>query len=372
MTAQSRIPLDPGRGYTIRGGSFEGRILTIGSGDIVDSISGGAIFRDCEIRVLSATRQSLNFDATFIDCDIRLSKPLSNRQMARPKFVSCRFTGQFSGCEFGPKFGDSAGRVENCDFSGARLAVTEFFDCGIESVRWPDWPHIHILYGEDLSWTKELSDESLPRKLLSLIRLPRNESVTPRSVLSIHLPSEDYDVESVWALVQDIPQVWFPTKCQKARAAPEQVEQALAANRKALAQLARTHERTTLLGNLHRSWLKSARRVSESDVELVFDCSHLRQRVSTAPERIHVLLHSGSARHRLETTTHEINGELDRFMLMGVVEEGKDVVLKPHRKERGQVVLSFESYSPFDEQHQLIAQDVLLNAVREYYGQTAS
>lgn len=371
MKAHTRIPLDPGRGYEIRGGSFERRVLTIGSGDTVDSISGGATFRDCEIRVLSATRQSLNFDATFIDCDIRFSKPLSNRQLTRPRFINCRFTGQFSGCEFGPKFQDSLGRVENCDFTGARLAVTEFFDCGSASLRWPDWPHIYLLYGEDLSWTKELSDEALPRKLISLLRLPRHESVTPRSILAIHLPSEDCDVESVWALVQDIPEVWFPSKSQRTRADPGLVEQALAANRKALALATRSRERTTLLGNLHRSWLKSARRVSEGDVELVFDCSHLKQRVPSAPERIHVRLHSGAAHHRLESTTHEINGELDRFMVMGVGEEGNDVVLKPHRKERGQVVLSFESYSVLDEQHQLISEEVLLNAVSQYYGQNA-
>ncbi len=76
MKTSARIPLDPGRGYEIRGGSFEGRILTIGAGDVVDSISDGAVFRNCELRVLSATRQSLDFHATFIDCDRNVSMTL--------------------------------------------------------------------------------------------------------------------------------------------------------------------------------------------------------------------------------------------------------------------------------------------------------
>lgn len=368
---KTRTLLDPGRGYEIRGGSFEGRVLTIGAGDIVDSISGGAVFRDCELRVLPAKRQSLDFHATFIDCDIRVSKPLHNRQMAHTSFINCRFSGQFSGCEFGPKFPDSPGRLENCDFSGTRLAVTEFFNCAIESLRLPDWPHIHLLYEEDLSWTTLLSDESLPSELLSLIRLPRHKSVTPRSIQSIYLP-DDFDVELVWALIQDMPQIWFPSKNQRVRATPEQVDQALAANRKVLAKFIRTRERTLLLGNLHRSWLKSARRVSDNDIDLVFDCSFLGQRVGSAPKQIRVRLRHASARHRIENTILEINGELDRFMLMGVVEEGNDVVLKPHRKERGQVVLSFESYTLFDDQDQLLSQEGFLNLVSQYYGRIAS
>lgn len=372
MTTRSRTLLDSGRGYEIRGGSFENCIVTIGSGDTVDSISGEAVFRDCELRILSATRQSMNFHATFIDCDIRASKPLTNKRMEATSFINCRFSGQFSGCKFGPKFRDSLGSLENCDFSDARLGVTEFFDCDIESQRWPDWPNIYLLYGEDLEWTMQLPDESLPQKLLSLIRLPRHERVTPRSILSIHLPSEGLDEEMTWALIQDFPQIWFPSKSKKVRATPEQVGQAISANRAALARLTRTRERTVLLGNLHRSWLKSVRRVSDEDVELVLDCSFLRQRVPGAPERVRIRLHSGSTRHRLESDVVDLNGELDRFMLMGVSEEGNEVVLKPHRKERGQVLLSFESYSVFDDQNKPMQQAEILNMVSQYHGRSAS
>jgi hypothetical protein len=371
MKPGARTPLEPGRGYEIRGGSYEGRILTIGSGDIVDSIIGGATFRDCELRILSATRQSLNFDATFIDCDVRTSKPLTHKQMARTSFIRCRFSGHLSGCEFGPKFRDSPGRVERCDFSGARLLVSEFFDCDFESLSWPDWPHIHLLYGEDLSWTEQLPDDSLPQELLGLIRLPRHESVTPRSVLSAYLPAKGLDIEKVWAMIQDLPQVWFPSKSEKTRATPLQVEQALGENRKALARTKRTRERTVLLGNLHRSWLKSVRRVSDDAVDLLFDCSFLRERVPHAPERVRVRLHQGLAHHRLEGQVLELDGDLDRFMLMGVAEEEEHVVLKPHRKERGQVVLSFESLKLFDDQGDPIPQDTFLKAVAQYYGQNA-
>ena len=173
-------------------------------------------------------------------------------------------------------------------------------------------------------------------------------------------------------MIQDLPQVWFPSKSEKTRATPLQVEQTLGENRKALARTERSRERTILLGNLHRSWLKSVRRVSDDAVELLFDCSFLRQRVPHAPERVRVRLHQGLAHHRLEGQVLELDGDLDRFMLMGVAEEEEGhVVLKPHRKERGQVVLSFKSLKLIDDQGDPIPEDVFLKAVAQYYGQNA-
>lgn len=367
MSQRKRVPLEPGRGYEIRGGTFENRIVTIGAGDVVDIITDGAVFRDCELKVQSATRQSLDFLATFVDCEIRTSKPLRNRQMERPTFVGCTFTGQYFGCEFGPKFLGSVGRVDGCDFSGARLSLTEIFDCELESMRLPDWPHIYLLYGEDLGWTTQLPDGSLPHRLLSLIRLPRHESVTPRSILSVHLPSFDCDPEALWPLIQDIPQIWFPSKLARPRAVVAPVEKALADSQESLAKRQRTFERTAIFGNLHRAWLKSATRTSNTDLDLLFDCSFLREKVPEAPEEIRIRLHQGSAVRRLESTLTVVEGELDRFMLMGVGEEGGDVILKPHRKERGQVILSFDSLSVLGEQGQPEAQELFLKVVNRYY-----
>ena len=107
--------------------------------------------------------------------------------------------------------------------------------------------------------------------------------------------------------------------------------------------------------------------MSDGDVEPACDCPFLRERVPGAPELVHIRLHRGSAHHRFENSIREIDGELDRFMLMGVGEEDDKVVLKPHRKERGQVILSFETYSVHDEENKAVTEEVILNAVRQYY-----
>ena len=245
---------------------------------------------------------------------------------------------------------DSLGRIENCDFSNARLSLSEIFGAELETLKLPEWPHVYLLYGKDLEWTLRLSDDALPGRLLSLMRLPRGGRVTPRSILSVHLPSDDYDPDVIWPLIQDIPEIWFPSKATKAKAIAADISKAISANSEALAQRKRTLERTTLFGNLHRSWLKSVKRLSDAEVVLVFDCSFLQQRVPDAPGEILVRLHRGSARLRLDGAAIDLDGDLDRFMLMGVGEEGDEVVLKPHRKERGQILLTFESLILVDDQ----------------------
>jgi hypothetical protein len=53
-------------------------------------------------------------------------------------------------------------------------------------------------------------------------------------------------------------------------------------------------------------------------------------------------------------------------MLMGVAMEGDDVVLKAHRKERGQVVLSFDTCSLLSEDGSALSFDDLATVVDDY------
>ncbi|WP_431257833.1 hypothetical protein ACQ86G_25045 [Roseateles chitinivorans] len=355
-------------GYEIRGGRFEGRSLVVGGGEVFDRIDGGAEFQDCELKIVPTPRQRMNFEAQFSDCDVRATKPLSDGRFDDTRFERCRFKGQYKGCEFGPKFSGSKGSVRDCDFSEARLILSQFFDCSIDSQTWPDWPHIHLIFSEDLSWTEKLQDGDLPHVLSILLRLPRSTEVTQRSVVSIHLPSIGVDPEAAWPLLQDIPEIWFPSKANKPRQTAGLVTEAMTVARANAERREVSVRRLAIFHALHRAWIRSVHRLSFDLIELVVDCSFLKDRVSDAPGVLRVRLLEGTVHLRSSDDVREVDGALDRFMVMGAAEEDNLVVLKPHRKERGQILLSFRSSALVDEQGHPMEETAFLDVVRRYYG----
>ena len=366
MKTTQRDHLPWGRGYEIRGGEFSSKVLTIGMGDVVDSIHGGAVFQNCELRIAKTTRQSMNFQATFIDTEVRPKHALRNKQMGDTVFIDCSFFGQYVGCEFGSKFQDDVGRIDNCDFSASKLHLTAFYGCALNQLHLPAWPHIFLVSDSAARWQEQCESIQLPPRLASLAKLPRSDRVSQQSVLAVHLPDFAVDQEKLWPLIQDISHVWFPGKSQKARADASAVAAAAGTNSEASADLERSRERSRVFHLLHRAWLKGAVRSTPSVVDLIFDTSFLRQRVPDAPEEVRVRLHDGNAYHRNGTELSELGLSIDRFMVMGVAAEGDDIVLKPHRKERGQVKLVFSSYSVMSGTDAPVGCDELLTFVERY------
>jgi hypothetical protein len=107
-------------------------------------------------------------------------------------------------------------------------------------------------------------------------------------------------------------------------------------------------------------------------IEIRFDCSFLQKRVLEAPSEVRVLLNKGAIVLRTESGTHAVSGEVEKFMVMGASLEGTEVVLKPHRKERGQIRLTFDSYSVHDTSGAPLAQQTLLKAINRYLGSDES
>jgi len=241
MKLNHRDHLPWGRGYAIKGGEFDSKILTIGMGDVVDSIHGGAVFRNCELRVAKTTRQSMNFQATFVDSEIRPKQVLRNKQMADTVFVNCQFFGHYIGCEFGKKLEDDTGRIDNCDFSAAKLHLTAFYDCHLEQLQLPAWPHIFLVSDNIAKWQEQFKSIQLPPSLVTLTKLPHSDRVSQQSVLAVHLPDFAIDHEKLWPLIQDMSHVWFPGKSQKARAKASEVLAAAETNSEATATLVHWH-----------------------------------------------------------------------------------------------------------------------------------
>ena len=118
-------------------------------------------------------RQSMNFAATFEECDIRPKSPLKNKQMRDNIFLRCNFRGHYIGCDFGSWLEGSKGRAEDCDFSGCRLHLTRFFNSELSRLKLPGWPHVYLIGDSNGTWVTEWEKASamLPLRLASLHKL---------------------------------------------------------------------------------------------------------------------------------------------------------------------------------------------------------
>lgn len=364
----SREVLLPGPGYDIREEVLEGKILTIGMGSFVDSFHK-TVLRNCELRIVKTTRQSLNFVATFDGCDIRPKTPLKHKQMWDTIFLRCNFRGHYIGCDFGSRREKGEGRAEDCDFSACRLHLTEFFDCELPRLKLPGWPHVYLISDSSGTWTADWgkASASLPPRIASMHELG---SIRDESILAIHLPDFDLDPEAVWPLIQDMKYAWFPGKDDKPRASAQAVFSLGEQNESKKRQRQQDIERVSIWNLLHRSWLCSIQKQSDGSLELLFDTSFFKAKVPDAPEKVLVRLKDGAAIHRSAADANdsrEARGAIEKFMLMGVGCEGDDIVLKPHRKERGQIKLSYASYEVLEGNGTPIAGGELNRVAQSYW-----
>lgn len=374
-----RSRLDPGeQGYEIRGGSFDLKVLTLGATDFADVIVGGAKFTDCEFRMKRVTKTDFNFDATCTNCDFHLPKRVANRYMDRPVLESCRFHGHFVGFDFGPKFldkyllGPSPGSLRSCDFSDARLHLCAFYGTSLAAHTWPDWPHIYLDYTEGATWTHKLTVSHVPERLKIIFGLhsdgaAKETRVRSECIVSVYLPDLEVDPEALWPLIQDVPQVWFPGKAEKPLATPEQVAAVERTNEEAARELASKRDRLAPFNLAYRCWLLECRNAGDAGLELVFDSSYLQKRVPEAPGKVRLFLEEGRAFLRKPGGSEALSGAVEKFMVTAAVLEGDAVILKPHRKDRGQVVIDFATCAARDENERPLEISRLREYVNHYW-----
>jgi len=97
--------------------------------------------RNCTVAIKVPARALVIARTRFIDCSIEVKRQLKNFRWESAHLQGCRFTGRFSGNDFGSwPDNPSEGSIERCDFTGARLNWTRFLGCDVSTLRFPSWP----------------------------------------------------------------------------------------------------------------------------------------------------------------------------------------------------------------------------------------
>ena len=184
----------------IRNSNVSGQVITLDaeSGDFHDLYE--STFLDCEIIVQCPARKF-----RFVDCHMtggvfRQKSLLKNSRFERVIFHGVKFTGRFSGVDFGWRNANQlrsenmvAGEVLNCDFSEARMDGCRFFNADIQSNRLPGRPFAAVRAGSPLKAPSETIANDLEWRLL----IGRYESIPCEDVVvvdNIELLSKEYKI----------------------------------------------------------------------------------------------------------------------------------------------------------------------------------
>jgi hypothetical protein len=100
------------------------------------------VLRDCTITLSTTARGLILSKVQFLTCQIVAKKKLTNYRWFNAFLRDCRFSGVFSGCDFGrsPEDFESGGGIENCDFSAATLDGCRILNSDARTIKFPSWP----------------------------------------------------------------------------------------------------------------------------------------------------------------------------------------------------------------------------------------
>lgn len=105
------------------------------------------LLKGCKLMLRTTAKALTATETTIEDSQIVAAQKLTGFRWYHVWFRRCRFSGTFSGCEFGhwPDDPPSAGGIEECDFSAAILDGCRFLDCDTSRIRFPTWPCFTLL-----------------------------------------------------------------------------------------------------------------------------------------------------------------------------------------------------------------------------------
>ena len=175
--------------------TIEGKDLRLGRQENDDwSFGPDLVVKNCRIDIQVASRDFLLVSPVeFVDCTIHSARPLKSLRFVRASFRGCRFTGKFSGCDFGtwPEYSVMMpfnALFEDVDLTGAEMDLCRIFRSDMKRIDLPKWPSFAILEpyenrerikrlvwkgaGDRLRVFHELASKALPIVVASLNYAP--------------------------------------------------------------------------------------------------------------------------------------------------------------------------------------------------------
>ncbi len=138
--------------------------------------------RNCTVVIKVPERALVIARTRFIDCIIEVKRVLKNFRWYHAHLEGCRFSGRFSGNDFGswPETPEE-GSLKDCDFSLAQLDGCRFIQCDVRTLRFPSWPCFTLI--DPIRRWRELSALKWPGEMSRMVegfaeRLPETSAAT--------------------------------------------------------------------------------------------------------------------------------------------------------------------------------------------------
>lgn len=111
-----------------------------------NAIGADVILNDCVIES-SVPASSLSIRARIIGGSFESKVQLNGFSWCEAHLEKVAFSGRYRNNRFGllPEYGNK-GAVHACDFSSATLDDCEFYNCDVDSLVFPAWPHLTVLH----------------------------------------------------------------------------------------------------------------------------------------------------------------------------------------------------------------------------------
>jgi hypothetical protein len=108
------------------------------AGEDIPSLGPNLVLENCE--VVSNETELIFAGFKMIGGQFVQQVPLEDHRFKFGHFSGVKFSGIFSGCDFGDWESNERSSIENCDFSGAMLDGCRFLNCEVETLVLPKWP----------------------------------------------------------------------------------------------------------------------------------------------------------------------------------------------------------------------------------------
>ena len=145
--------------------------------------------------------------ATLIGGEFRTKVQLHGFFWCEARLERVKFVGRYRNNRFGrlPEYGEK-GAVENCDFSSDTLDDCEFYDCNVDSLLYPAWPHLTAVRPKQVLADLESHSMSLPlRNFFEFLDLVDDDcDAIVRNVDRLKL-NDDFPYDELRAIVSQVP-----------------------------------------------------------------------------------------------------------------------------------------------------------------------